>query len=284
MSRSVRSECAPGNAVRLRGLGVCVAALALLLPLTADAQTPADNSSTQSATAAPPPDFMLGRPRVMLGVRGGLFVASANSDFFEDMTQFLTLEKSSFRTGTFSTELAVSVTPYLDIVGGLDGNRLSRLSEDREMEELLSNGTRVPIQQTTELSEMNFTASAKLSLLSRGTRVSRLAWIPRTVIPYIGAGGGYGRYNLRQNGDFADQGNPNVRGDESVFSDTFRSRGWSPVFHAFGGTDVQLYRRLVLSVEGRYTWKKADLSADYVGYEPIDLGGFRIGAGIHLSF
>jgi opacity protein-like surface antigen len=274
MVRSVRS-----------GPGACLAALILLVfPLTAGAQTPTENTATQSASTAAPPDFLLGRPRAMIGVRGGLFLASANSDFFEDMTQFLTLEKSSFRTGTFSTELAVSLTPYLDIVGGLDGNRLSRLSEDREMEELLPNGTRVPIQQTTELSEMNFTASAKLSLLSRGRRVSRLAWIPRTVIPYIGAGAGYGKYSLRQNGDFADQGNLNVRGDETVFSDSFRSEGWAPVFHAFGGTDVQLYRRLMLSLEGRYTWKKADLSADYVGYEPIDLGGFRLGAGIHFSF
>jgi hypothetical protein len=273
MVRSVRS-----------GPGACLAALILLVfPLTAGAQTTTENTSTQ-ASAAAPPDFLLGRPRATVGVRGGLFVASANSDFFEDMTQFLTLEKSSFRTGTFSTELAVSLTPYLDIVGGLDGNRVSKLSEDREMEELLANGRRVPIQQTTELSEMNVSMSAKVSLLPRGRRVSRLAWIPRTFIPYVGAGAGYGKYTLRQDGDFADQGNLAVRGDETVFSDTFRSNGWTPLFHAFGGADFQLYRRLMLSLEGRYTWKKADLSTDYVGYEPIDLGGFRIGAGIHFSF
>lgn len=227
---------------------------------------------------------MLGRPRVMVGVRGGLFVASAGSDFFDDMLQFLTLEKSSFRTGTFSPELAVSLTPHLDVVAGLDMNKLRRPSEDRELEEQLPNGTRIPIQQVTELSEMNFAVSAKFSVLPRGRSVSRLAWIPRTIVPYVGAGAGYGRYSLRQNGDFADQGNPNVLGDETVFSDTFRSDGWAPLFQAFGGTDVQVFRRLVLSLEGRYTWKQADLSADYVGYEPIDLGGFRFGAGIHFSF
>jgi opacity protein-like surface antigen len=263
---------------RLRGFLVGGAALILLASpaFAADDQNP--SSSSTQASSAPPPDFLLGRPRAMVGIRGGLFSASANSDFFEDMIQFLTLEKSSFRTGTFATEFAVSVTPRLDIVGGMDLNRLSRPSEDREMEELLPNGTRVPIQQVTELSEMNLALSAKFSLLPRGRAVSRLAWIPRTVVPYVGAGAGYGRYNLRQNGDFVDFV------DNHIFTDTFRSDGWTPLFQAFGGTDVQLYRRLVLSLEGRYTWKQATLSQDYAGYEPIDLGGFRFGAGIHVAF
>lgn len=214
----------------------------------------------------------------MIGVRGGLLSPSAGSDFFEDMIQFLTLEKSDFRTGTFAAELAISVTPRLDIVAGWDGNRVNRDSEDREMEELLPNGTRVPIEQTTSLSETNFGVSAKYSLVSRGRRVSRLAWIPRTVVPYVGAGAGYGKYNLRQNGDFVDFQ------DNHIFSDTFRSEGWAPLFQAFGGTDIQFYRRLVLSLEGRYTWKKADLSSDYANYQPIDLGGFRFGAGVHIAF
>lgn len=273
---------------RIRGLLVSCTALVLFAsPSFATAeQNPSSSTTASTATqsAPPTPDFLIGRPRAMLGVRGGLFMANAGSDFFTDMIEFLTLEKSSFRTGTFSGELAVSVTPQLDIVGGFDFNKINRDSEDRLLEEQLSNGTRVPIQQTTELSEMNLAVSAKFSLLSRGHAVSRLAWIPNTIVPYVGAGAGYGRYNLRQGGDFADRGNPQVSGDETVFSDTFRSSGWAPLFHGFAGTDIQLYRRLVLSLEGRYTWKKADLSSDYIGYEPIDLGGFRFGAGIHVAF
>lgn len=266
------------HTVRLRGLGVCVAALALLSPLTADAQTPTENTSTQSASSAAPPDFLLGRPRVMVGARGSWFMASANSDFFEFITEQLTLEKSSFRTGSFSPEMAISILPQLDLVFGMDANRVDRNSEHRTMEELLANGSRVPIQQTTELSEMNFFASAKFSVLPRGRRVSRLAWIPRTVVPYIGAGAGYGKYTLRQDGDFVDFL------DNHIFTDSFRSEGWAPIVQAFGGTDVRIYRRLVLSLEGRYTWKHADLDQDFIDFEPIDLGGFRFGAGIHFAF
>jgi len=259
---------------------VCVTALILLVfPLCAGAQTPAppENTSTQSVSSAPP-DFMLGRPRTTIGVRGSWFMASANSDFFDFITDQLTLEKSDFRTASLSPELSINVLPQLDIVAGMDINRVNRDSEHRTMEELLSNGTRVPIQQSTELSEMNVMLSAKFSLLSRGRRVSRLAWIPRTVVPYIGAGGGVGKFSLKQNGDFVDFI------DNHIFSDTFRSDGWTPVAQAFGGTDVMLFKRVMLSLEGRYTWKRADLGNDFLDFEPIDLGGFRFGAGIHLAF
>ncbi len=75
MSRSVRS-----NTVRLRGLVASCAALVLLVfPLAAGAQTPTEHSTTQNVSSAPP-DFMLGRPRVMIGARGSVFMANANSD------------------------------------------------------------------------------------------------------------------------------------------------------------------------------------------------------------
>lgn len=257
---------------------VCITALILLVfPLMAGAQTPSENTSTQSVSSAPP-DFLIGRPRATVGVRGSWFMANANSDFFQFITEQLTLEKSDFRTGSISPELAISVMPQLDIVAGMDLNKVNRASEHRTMEELLANGTRVPIEQTTDLSELNLTLSAKFSIMPRGRRVSRLAWIPNTFVPYIGAGGGYGKFNLRQSGDFVDFQ------DSHIFSDTFRSGGWTPVAHAFGGTDIMLFKRLMLSLEGRYTWKKADLGQDFLDFEPIDLGGFRFGAGIHLAF
>jgi hypothetical protein len=253
---------------RLRGLLVGCAAVVLVA-------TPA---FAQSQSSSAPPDFLLGRPRATVGIKGSWFMPSAGSDFYDTVTDTLTLEKSNFRTGTFSAELGVSVTPRLDITAGVDLNNVNAASEDRENEELLANGSRVPIQQVTELSQMNFTASAKFALLPRGRSVSRLAWIPRTIVPYVGAGGGIGKYNLQQNGDFVDYI------DNHIFSDTFRSSDWAPLAQVFGGTDVQVHRRVILSFEGRYTWQKGDLDPDFVNFEPIDLGGLRFGAGIHFAF
>ena len=123
-------------------------------------------------------------------------------------------------------------------------------ADDRDEEELLPNGTRVPIQSVTELEQHNFSATAKFSLIPRGRSVSRLAWIPNTFVPYVGAGGGYGNYAFRQNGDFADFI------DHHIFTDTFRSEGWAPTLHLLGGTDIRVTRHLLVSLEGKYSWSR----------------------------
>jgi hypothetical protein len=211
----------------------------------------------------------------MIGVRGSLVVASANSDIYDFVTDLLAIEKSDFNTGSFAAEVSFNVAPQLDIVGTWDMNAMNHASDYRDWED----NSGLPIQQTTELDQMNFTASAKFTLVPRGRTISTLAWIPNTFVPYIGAGGGYGKYTFRQNGDFVDFDN-----DNRVFPDTFRSEGWAPTFHVMGGTDIQVYKHLIVSFDARYSWQKADLSTDFVGFAPIDLGGFRFGAGIHLAF
>lgn len=243
--------------------------------LAGEQDSSASSSSTQIASSAPPPDFMLGRPRASIGVRGSMLVASANSDIFEFVTDILAIEKSDFNTGSFGFEAGYSLTPRLDIIGTIDLNGVKKPSDYRDWED----NRGLPIQQTTELKQKNFTASAKFSLLPRGRAISRLAWIPRTFMPYVGAGGGYGNYEFRQNGDFVDFDNGN-----RVFSDTFVSDGWAPTFHVLGGTDIRVYRHLLLSLDARYSWQKATLSNDFIDFEPIDLGGFRFGAGIHVAF
>jgi opacity protein-like surface antigen len=266
------------NGHRLRGLIVSCTALVLLAsPAFAKDQNQSANSSAQSAPSSPP-DFLLGRPRVMVGVRGSWFKANAGSDIYDFITDQFTVDKSDFSAGSFTAEMAVNVTSRLDITGGIDFNGMSKPSEDRDEEELLPNGSRIPIEQVTELEQMNLFASAKFSLLPRGRRVSSLAWIPNTFVPYVGAGGGYGKYTMRQNGDFVDFV------DHHIFTDTFRSEGWAPIFNVMGGTDIQVMRRLVLSFEARYSWQHADLDSDFVDFDPIDLGGLRFGAGIHFAF
>jgi hypothetical protein len=262
------------NRQRLRGLLVSSTALVLLAsPVFAAEQTPS-NSSTQSVSSTPQ-DFMLGRPRASIGARGSLLVASANSDIYDFVTDVLAIEKSDFNTGSFAVEFGYNVTPRLDILGTMDLNGMNHPSDYRDWED----NRGLPIQQTTELKQMNLTMSAKFLLLPRGRSISKLAWIPRTFVPYVGAGGGYGKYEFRQNGDFVDFDNGN-----RVFSDTFTSEGWAPTFHVLGGTDIQVFRHVILSFDARYAWEKATLDQDFIDFAPIDLGGFRFGAGIHFAF
>jgi hypothetical protein len=97
-------------------------------------------------------------------------------------------------------------------------------------------------------------------------------------VPYVGAGGGAYWFQLKQRGDFVDFV------DLSVFGDVFQASGWTPSAHVFGGTDIQLYRRLFLSLEGRYIWAAGNMGAEWVDFDPIDLSGFRIGTGINVLF
>ena len=39
-----------------------------------------------------------------------------------------------------------------------------------------------------------------------------------------------------------------------------------------------------LNVEGRYSWVKGELDQDFIDFQPMDLGGFRFGAGINFVF
>jgi opacity protein-like surface antigen len=264
---------------RLRGLLVSVTALVLLAsPAFAGEQDHSSSASSSAQRSAPPPDFLIGRPHVVIAARASWFMPRANSDFYDQVTNDLTLEKSDFNSGAFAFEGGYRATDRVDLSFGVDWSGMSQPSEDRNEEELLPNGSRVPIQQTTELHQTNFTASAKFALIPRGHAVSRLAWIPNAFVPYVGAGAGMGKFSVRQNGDFVDFV------DHHIFTDTFSSEGWAPIVHVFGGTDIQMYKRLMLTIEGRYSWSHADLDADFVGFEPIDLGGLHLGAGIQFVF
>jgi hypothetical protein len=153
----------------------------------------------------------------------------------------------------------------------------ARSSASSEYRRFVDND-RLPIVQQTSLRQANVDASVRVSLLPRGREISTLAWIPRGVTPYIGAGGGFVWYELEQAGDFVDFV------DLSVFTANLASSGWAQSAHAFAGVDVRIWRRLFLTVEGRYRWANADLGPDFSGFDPIDLAGARASAGINVVF
>ena len=53
---------------------------------------------------------------------------------------------------------------------------------------------------------------------------------------------------------------------------------------AVAGVDLQVYRALYATLEGRYTKSSAKLSSDFVDFDPIDLSGFKLSAGFNLVF
>jgi hypothetical protein len=276
------------NGQRLRGLLVrsCTALVLLASPAYAGGQDPSSSQQQPTVVVPSSPDFLLGRPHASVGVRGNWLMATAGSDIYDFVSEHLTIDKSDFNTVSFAADIAIYTMPQLDVVVGFDAANKRIPSEYRGYSETVGGSTvTIPIQQTTELKQMHFTGSAKFALLPRGRQVSRLAYIPRTLVPYVGGGAGMTKYSFEQAGDFVDFASENrAAGTFRIFTDVFRSAGWAPSAHAFAGADILVFKRLYFSLEGRYTWVNAELDQDFIDFEPMDLGGLRFGAGINFVF
>jgi hypothetical protein len=222
----------------------------------------------------PNPDFLFGRPDWSIAVRGSWLFSRAGSDWYDFVTDQLTLDSGSFNAPGIGVDVGISVTSRLEVVGGVDFNNTTSSSEYRDFVD----NNRLPITQSTELRGTNISGGLRYSLIPRGREVGRLAWVPNTVVPYVGAGGGAQWYRVQQTGDFVDYV------DLSIFTDRFESSGWAPSAHVFGGADVKLHRHLYLTVEVRYVWAAGDLGAEWIDFDPIDLSGLRLGTGINVVF
>ena len=85
-------------------------------------------------------------------------------------------------------------------------------------------------------------------------------------------------YSFWQQGQFVDYV------DHSIFVDRFNSDGWVFGPYASFGTDLQVWKRLYVTIDGRYSWMHSDLGSDFSGFNGIDLAGFKVTTGISVGF
>ena len=237
-------------------------ALLVLSPVMLSAQQPA-------------PDFLFGPPNGMVGFRSGWVFARAESDLQSFIQRTLTVDREDFNAPAIGMDVEFWLTPRASIVGGFDWSQASKDSEYRDFVD----NQRLPITQSTRLRELNLSGSVKFALTPHGREISRRAWIPAAVTPYVGAGAGLLRYELLQYGDFIDVNTVNME----VFTDTLRSDGWRPSAQVFGGVDIKLLKRMYLSGEARYLWSNATPDLDF-DFDSIDLTGLKATVGIHYMF
>jgi hypothetical protein len=220
----------------------------------------------------PAPDFLFGQPDGTLGIRFTWLSGRSASDWYDFVTDQLTLEKKNFNGPGVGTDLGITLTRRMDLLVGFDYSQTTTPSEYRRFVD----NNRLPIEQTTEMRSAMFTGGLKFALTERGRSVGRLAWVPRKVVPFAGAGGGAVWFKVRQFGDFVDYV------DLSVFTDAFEANGWAPTAHVFGGVDIRVLRRGYVTFDARYTWASGELGPDWIDFERIDLSGLRLTAGINF--
>jgi opacity protein-like surface antigen len=236
-------------------------------------------AATVEAGQGPPlpgqgPDFLLRQPAASIGVRGSWSFQRAGSDWYDFVTRHLTLDQGDFAAGGIGAEVGIRATRRVTAVVGFDVHRSATGSEYRDY----VGNDQLPIAQETRLRQMHVTAGARVALVAPGRQVGQFVWIPRRVTPFAGGGIGLVQYDLEQRGEFVDFA------DFAVFRSTYRASGWSPGGHVLGGTHIALRRRLLATVEGRYSWASGDLGRQWVGFEPLDLSGLRLSTGIGVTF
>ena len=220
------------------------------------------------------PDFRFGPPAGWFGVRVSKLFARADGELFDFVRDELTVDEHDFDTPAISFEVGVPVAPRVDLAFDLGFSRASANSEFREFVDELD----LPIVQTTRLTEVPIGGSVRVLLLPRGREIGRFAWVASDFTPYVGAGVGGLWYRFEQEGDFVDFV------DEAIFRDRFRSQGWGISSHVFGGASVKINRWLALAMEARYMWSSAELGHDFVGFNRLDLAGFKVTTGLDFSF
>ena len=214
--------------------------------------------------------YLFGRPQGSFTLRGGYSHASARSDLFDEVTQTLTLKRGDFSGLAVGTAFGVSVSDAVDV--GIDAGYMSTRTPST-YRSFVDNANR-EIRQTTQLQRVPATLGAKRYLAPRGRSIGRFAWVPTTVAPWVGAGAGFMWYRFRQEGDFVVFSTSNVR------HDVLASDGFTPMAQAMAGVDVSVGARYALTGDVRYlAAKRAGLSTDFQGYQPLDLSGVALSLG-----
>ena len=200
--------------------------------------------------------------------------ALANSPIFAFVTDTFTLSKSSFGAYTVGGDLTLRLAPRLELMFSAAWAGSQAGSEYRHW----MDNSNQPIRQTTTLDRVPLTMSLKWYLDSPGHSIGHFAWVPATVAPFVGLGGGLMWYRFRQYGDFIDFA------DSSVASDTFESDRWTGTLQAFAGLDVALGPRYILTGRAQYTWARSVLGSDFVGPNSVDLSGLSLTVGVGVRF
>lgn len=219
--------------------------------------------------------FLFGAPSGSLTIRTGYSGATAGSDIFSFVTNELTLRKGDFASLGVGADLSFAISPRFDVMLSVDYDGMEKQSEFREW---IDNDGR-PIEQKTAFGRQSYLISAKYYIMPYGRTLGRLAWVPLKFAPWVSAGVGKMAYTFSQNGDFIDYERNN-----KVFYDSFKSSRWGTSGQLSAGLDVALNQRFVMQTQARYLMGKASLENDFSGFDPIDLSGVGVMAGLTIRF
>jgi hypothetical protein len=217
--------------------------------------------------------YLFREPPVSISLRGGLASAVAGGDLWAFTFDELTLGRRDLSSIEQGGDIAIRLSPRLDLVIAYDVSDVSRRSEMRDWVD--PDG--FPIRQTTRFIRRPFGASVRYHLRDRGHSLGNYAWVPTRFVPFVGLGVGRMAYSLDQAGEFV---NPESL---EIFEDQYRASGRTAYAQASLGASWVLLPSLALRVESRYLFARADGNPSFVGFDRLDLSGLSTSLGLSLS-
>lgn len=220
--------------------------------------------------------YLFKRPIGSVSLRVGASRPNATGSVFDFAAEQLTLGPNNYLGLAYAADVAFNLSPRAEIVLGVGVNKRRLGSSYRDW----TDNNDKEIEQQTRFDRAPVTVGLRWNLLPAGRRVSRLAWVPSKVVPYLAAGGGTMYWRFRQEGDFVDF-QDNTR---PVFRAVIEDRGWTAAGYAATGLTVGLGAITSLNTELRYDVASAPLRGDFEGFSNIGLSGVGVTAGLAFRF
>jgi len=124
------------------------------------------------------PDFLFGRPAGTFGIRGSWIFNREGSDWYNFVTDQLTIDRGAFNAPAVTLEVGFSLSPRFEVLAGVDFSGSSTSSEYRRFVD----NNRLPINQRTELKGTTLSGSDR-EAAKAATKMASTIWPPSNARP-----------------------------------------------------------------------------------------------------
>lgn len=205
---------------------------------------------------------LLGSQSIHLKI--GLFIPELKSDLWTINQENLTFERSDMVNVVYGGEYEFYIDRHLSLSLEVGSYAKTVYAQYRDYE--FEDGR--PIFQNISLRIVPVEANLKLYPMGNRNRFN----------PYVGIGAGVYAWTYQQSGYFIN------------FEDDSISEGFAETQRfAFGlngraGLTYRFQQRLGVILEGKYQYLQGKLSRNFEGFDPLDMSGFLIQAGVMFYF
>ncbi len=196
---------------------------------------------------------------------GGRFYPNAGSDIWDINFENLILSKKNFESNVGYLEWEWGKRTITFFAGATLSGRKTINTEYRDY--VWYDGS--PITQSI---------TYKNNPTYLGIRFYPIPVYRKGILPFVGAGITFVSWEWTQTGEFIDFSDPTL----PIYYGDYFKRDSSAGFFINGGLVIKIDRSIGFRIMGFYTSVHGNLEPTYLGFEPIDLSGFTVLAGISI--